>query len=86
LTLDVVGVNLARGTATSATTRARSAGCRRPSGRCSSAAVRWRIFRIYKLRTADLEFIRLRSDGTSWPWRATLDVFGVERWPSGSRG
>ncbi len=36
------------------------------------------LARIYKARSANVEFIRLRSDGSVLPWRATLDTFALE--------
>lgn len=36
------------------------------------------LARIYRARSARLEFIRLRTDGSFVSWRAELDVFGLE--------
>lgn len=36
------------------------------------------LARVFKARTAHVEFIRLRTDGTIAPWRATLDTFALE--------
>lgn len=36
------------------------------------------LARVFRARRAHLEYIRLNTDGSSVPWKATLDVFGIE--------